>query len=380
MKNIIDYLKDKIYYVLGITVLIIIILIVISSCSSSSGGGSYSDIEDEMKKAAKNYYSERKNKLPKTNNGVVKVNLSTLIDAELMDEVIDPNDSETKCTGYVEVTKLDKNYVYSPFLTCKGNYEPMYLTDKIKKSKQDEYGYGVYEMDGEYVYRGQIVENYVSFNDKLWRIIKIDSDGDIKLMLEEKPEIDYHWDSTYNSNEKEKVGTTTNYLNTDIRKILKSYYDEMFKSNDKNIQKKLIENKSKVVSKTLCVGRYKVDKGNYKYEGENYSKEKECEITKENEYIGLLNVSDYTIASTDKNCTKVFSKECNNYNYLNDTQISTWTLNSASDDTYNVFYINKGISYTQAINSKPINPVIYLSGKVITNKGTGAKSNPYKLK
>ena len=46
MKNIIEYIKDKSYYLLGGIVVVIILLIIINACSKSSG--SYDKIEQKM--------------------------------------------------------------------------------------------------------------------------------------------------------------------------------------------------------------------------------------------------------------------------------------------------------------------------------------------
>ena len=54
MKNIIEYIKDKSYYLLGGIVVVIILLIIINACSNSSG--SYDKIEQKMVNAAKSYY------------------------------------------------------------------------------------------------------------------------------------------------------------------------------------------------------------------------------------------------------------------------------------------------------------------------------------
>ena len=60
-----EFIKEKSYYLLGGTVILLVIIIIIASCSNNSGGSSYSKIEEKMKLAAKNYYDARKNKLPK---------------------------------------------------------------------------------------------------------------------------------------------------------------------------------------------------------------------------------------------------------------------------------------------------------------------------
>lgn len=366
MKNILSYIKDKIYYIAGATIVILILLIVISSCSFKSG--SYEDIEDEMVDAAKSYFETRTNKLPKKEDSVIKVTVSTLIDAELLDEIVDPTDEEITCNGYVEVTKIGKEYSYTPFLTCKGKYEPKHITDKIQSLKLDELGQGVYNIDGEYIYRGKDVKNYVKFAEKLWRIVKIDENGVSSLILAEPIMIDDAWDSRYNSQKDDEVGITTSYLDTDIRKKLKTYYNKKFTTDEK----------ARMTSTNLCVGKYYVNEDDYETIGEVISKEKDCSITKENEKIGLLTLHDYKNASLDEKCTNVFSKECLNYNYLSDSDsIDTWTLNSTSNNTYDVFYINETVDYAHASLIKKINPVIYLTNKIIVVSGKGTKSNPY---
>ena len=361
MKKIIDYIKDKIYYVLGFTVLVIVILIIINACSNRSG--SYEDIENDMVNAAKEYYSNRKNRLPKEDDGTVEVSIGTLIDAELLEEIVDPKNKNQTCSGHVEVTKVGDDYSYTPFLTCKGNYEPEYLTDIIKNVKTDEYGNGVYEIGDELVYRGEDVNNYVQFNNQLWRIVKMDAEGDFKLVLTEKTDDKYFWDNAYNSNENKSVGITTDYLRTNIRKALNDYYEENFTT----------DSKAKIVSKDLCVGKYA--------ETDEFSVDKECSIIKEDEKIGLLTASDYKNASLAENCTKLDSNECSNYNYLsNIEEFNTWFLNSSSADTYKVYYLQETINISNASNTKKINPVIYITSKSIVSEGKGTQKNPYIIK
>ena len=368
MKNLIDYLKDKIYYVMAATVIILILLIMLGSCSSNSGT-SYSKIEDKMKIAAQKYYSDRKDRLPKEENTSVQVSVGTLIESKLLKEIKDPKDKSNICEGYVQVKKVDNEYAYIPFLTCKGNYEPKYLTDVIKNSKLDEYGNGVYEMDGEYVYRGDDVNNYVKFNDQLWRIIKIDKDGDIKLLYyEEKPIIRSYWDNKYNSDIKRSYGLTSDYLRSSIRKRLVSFYDENFISK-KNGEK---DYKSYIVSKKICVGSMLLT--------DEYNISKECARIKEQEKIGLLVASDYGRASLDTKCTNLNSKECTNLNYLSDSSISTWLLTSVLDNTYEVFYLNNSISIVRANYNNNIMPVIFVSGDSMVRNGNGQYNTPYIIK
>lgn len=362
MSNIIEYLKDKIYYILGGTVVLIIILIIIGSCSNQSGSGSYEQIENNMVNAAKRYYETRKDRLPKEEGGTIKVTTGTLIEAELLKEIKNPNNKSDSCDGYVEVTKVSDEYAYTPFLECEG-YETKKLIDVIKESKLDEYGNGVYDMDGELVYRGDTVKNYVSFNEQLWRIVKVDKDGDIKLVLSKRTDGTYTWDSAYNSDKKSYVGITTDYLHTDMRKALKDYYENNFTS----------ESKAKIKTKDLCIGKYHLEDG--------FSSEKECSIIKSGEKVGLLVPTDYQKASLSDKCTTLSSQECTNYNYLaNDDYINTWLLNAYSDNTYEVLYLNSGFNTSRASNSKRINPVIYLVNNVKIINGKGEEKEPFIIK
>ena len=361
MKNLIDYFKDKIYYIMGGTVIVIILLVLISSCSSSDG--SYESIEQKMVSAAKNYYASHEKNLPKEENGTVKVTINTLIEAELLKEVKDPKNKDQDCSGYVEVTKVGKEYSYTPFLVCKGNYEPKYLTDIIKSVKMDEYGNGVYTINDELVYRGDNVKNYVQFNNQLWRIVKVDSEGDIKLVLANYTEDPYPWDTAYNSDREDSVGITTDYLHTDIRKTLNDYYKNNF---DK-------DSKAKIVSKNLCVGKYLLT--------DTFSTEKECSIIKENEKIGLLTATDYQNASLDGKCITLESEECVNRNYLSDDiNFSTWLLTASSENSYRVYFLSRTIDETYASSEQRINPVIYVTNKMIIAEGKGTLEQPYIIK
>lgn len=363
MKKIIEFIKDKIYYISAITVLLIVILIIISACSNSVGR-SYSSIESKMINAAKNYYNERQEKLPKEDGGSVKVTIGTLIDAELIKEIKDPNNKEQTCDGFVQVKKVEDNYAFIPFLTCKGNYEPQYLIDAIKESKQDEYGNGVYEMDGEYVYRGDDVNNYVTFNNQTWRIIKIDTDNTVELVYyEEDNSARYSWDTDYNPEPERYYGVTTDYLHSDIRKSLVEFYETNFTD----------EAKAHIVAKDICIGKKAID--------DKESAEEECSVVKENEKIGLLRVSDYPKASLDSGCISYDYAECSNRNYFASSYIDTWLLTTTSDDTYQAYLLNgAGVNEDSASVLNGINPVIFLDSDVMIISGDGSLDNPYVIK
>lgn len=358
MSNLWNFIKEKSYYFLGATVLLIVILIIISSCSGTVGS-SYSSIENKMVSAAQKYYDTRKNALPK--EGTVRVTIQSLVDAELMDFPKDPKQSSNTCSGYVEVTKVEDDYSYMPFLTCSGNYEPKFLSEKVKTETIDELGNGVYVIGDSYIYRGEAINNYVMFNERLWRILGVDENDNIRLMLAVRTEEAVSWDTQYNITKKNKTGVTTNYLITDIRENLKKYYDTFTN-----------ESKAKMVKQDLCVGGYLLT--------DEFSKEKECSEVHKGEYVGLLNASDYHYASLDPNCVKLNDMSCSNRNYLYNADVNTWTLNRMSDNDYKVIYISSTLSSTNASNYKRTNPVILLSSKTVVTEGKGTLEKPYIIK
>lgn len=361
MRNLIDFVKDKIYYIMAATILLVIVLIAINACSGISTK-TYDSIENDMVNAAKKYYSSRKDKLPSEINETISVTTGTLIEAELLEEIVDPNKKENKCQGYVQVKKLDDGYVYTPFLSCKGSYEPKYLSDVVKESGTDEYGNGVYLMDNEYVYRGDDVNNYVLFANKLWRIVMIDSEGDIELVLNEATENKYTWETSFNVEEQDNVGVNTNYFNSNIRKTLLRFYEQSFDEKEK----------AKIVPKDLCIGALG--------KNENFNREKECYKKQEGEYIGLLRVSDYKRATLDDTCLNRKNGQCRNHNYLvKSADIDSWLLNTVEENTYEVF-TGYGISYEDAAEAESLNPVIYLSKDVIMTEGSGKENSPYFVK
>ena len=144
---------------------------------------------------------------------------------------------------------------------------------------------------------------------------------------------------------------------------MKDYYENNFTNEDK----------TKIKSKDLCMGKYYLD--------DAFSEEKECSITKSGEKVGLLVPTDYHKASLSDKCTTLSSLECTNYNYLADSEyIDTWLLNTYEDNTYEVLYLNGVFDVSSASNSKKINPVIYLINNVKVINGKGTEEEPFVIK
>ena len=185
MEKFMNFLKENFYYVMGAFVIFVVLIVLIVIFSSNAGVSSYQKLETNLINAAKKYYSENKSKLPKKEKEIITISSHFLVENKYIKELKDPKDRKNICTGRVEVNKVSDSYNYLAFIDCNDSYRTEFLTDAIKLSlKHDDNGNGLYAVGNEYVFKGDNVKNYVNFNDELWRVIKIDKDGDIKLISE----------------------------------------------------------------------------------------------------------------------------------------------------------------------------------------------------
>ena len=94
--------------------------------------------------------------------------------------------------------------------------------------------------------------------------------------------------------------------------------------------------------------------------------------------ISLVNVSDFARASLDPDCNSIDGRSCRNYNYLYEVLNSTWTLNSASNNSYEVFYLSSGVAQVAtASDYNEYNIIIYIDGDETVKSGNGTINDPY---
>ena len=349
---------------ISIPILLIIFLVVIRSCSSS--GSSYSDYEKKMVSAAEKYFKNMNN-LPVGEGDQVSVSLEDLVSKGMIKSPIKALDDKS-CTGYVSVRKngsLDKNekngfYLYIPNLNCE-KYNTVHLVDKLKDQIVFEKS-GLYEIDDEYVFKGNKVNNYVKFFDTMYRVISVDNNGIIKMVKVDKERNSYNWDNKYNSQRK-MISGKNDYSDSNLIDKLSDLYKKMSDNNKKHI-----------VAYSVCAGNrsekyYNIDTIN------------ECSNRVDGQYLSVLNLYDFARASYDPECNSYNSPSCRNYNYLYKTIDSTWLLNGNSDNSYGVFYYSFGKIYlSDANNNLSINIVIYIDGNELYTSGDGSFEKPYIIK
>ena len=326
---------------------------------------SYQKIEEKMQKATVEYLNDKDTELSlPTGNEVINVNVEDLVANKNIKELSKyVKDKNVTCTGNVVVRKQNDEYLYIPYLDCGDAYKTITLKDYIieKKGIVDE-GDGLYYLNNEYTYRGEYVNNYVSFAGQLWRILKIDSDGNIKL-LQDETKVRKPWDDRYNVEVKSSVGIN-NYELSRVNKLLNDLYEEIFSNDDKKY----------ITPKNLCVGKRFV--GDTTKDGQT-----ECAEILENQKIGLIQIDEYLRVSLDPNCTKVREGACQNYNYLSKYREEWWSITPNAVDTTNVYEIYGGIANTSnASIYKLVRASIYLNNDVIYVSGDGSQENPYVFK
>lgn len=363
-----DKLTDKIFkgnknisfFVFGIGGMILIILIIVLIVNGcSSGIKTYSDLENKLISSAEKYYEDNKEKLPTAEGAVSTVSDQELITGEYIKDLSKIFTQDT-CSATVDVIKSGEYYLYIPKLIC-NDYTFKTLKEEIT-SKVVTSGDGLYNYDENYIFRGEYVNNYIKFGDKIWRIVGIDSNG-IKVYLNDEKFEKYVWDDRYNIEKKSDYGKNT-YETSRISDSLNSLYES-----DKTISNKY---KKYLVSATWCIGGLT--------EGKEISSINLCNKTM-NSYVGVLEVTDYAKASLEPECKKFDDVQCVNYNYLSTITGINWTLNAYSGNTYEVYTISSvGAEYYKAVKEYYIRPVVYLNSNINFIDGDGSLGNPYIVK
>ena len=123
----------------------------------------------------------------------------------------------------------------------------------------------------------------------------------------------------------------------------------------------------------MCIGKRAInDIGLYS--------ESDCSKKLDNQVVSIINVTDFAKASLDPECNSIVSKSCKNYNYFHKMNMSSWTLNGVSDNTYEVYYLSSGVIYHQEANwNEFYNVVIYIDSDEIVSEGKGTITSPYKI-
>ncbi|MCI8547788.1 MAG: hypothetical protein HFJ38_02735 [Bacilli bacterium] len=330
------------------------------------GKKSYNEVEILMKKAASKYYSEHSKKLPKTTGGTVEISAKNLSNLGYMKD-IGKYIKKGTCSGKVVVENNDDTFVYTPYLDCGESYKTMELFREITKSAHlVTEGPGLYAQDNQYVFRGEVTTNYISLNNRLYRIVKVDANNEIELISqEEKEQTSVSWDNRYNSDIKSSYG-----INDFNISRLKNSLDRIYEQDGKRA---FFTDKER---EYIVYHNYCIDKT-----GPKDPISSDCLQSSVKMKVGLLTASEYMNASLDDECTYVTSRSCQNYNYLVKSNVDWWLITASGLSSYEAFSVSGGtIGVSKCFMMKKLRPVIYLNSKTMYKSGTGTKDDPYLVK
>lgn len=323
---------------------------------------SYEKLEEKLEVAAEKYMADYPNNLPTKENPVTVVSATTLIQDKYIKE-LKKYVKDSSCTANVNVYWNEGKYRYQTYLTC-NEFKTQMLIDEIKNSnKISSFGEGLYEMNGELVYRGENPNNYIKFADELWRIVKINNKGQFILIKNDLESENYGvWDDRYNT-ESDSIKGINNFSLSRALSTIRTIYQEKYAE------------ETELTTFDICVGkRYEFD----------MSKDgsAECSNVLANQNIGLLPVYDYMNASLDGSCVTISNRECQNYNYLVNDEDKWWTVTGDNSNTYDVYYISYSgqIEVEEAAVSANYRYTVALNENVLFKSGSGTENDPYEIR
>ncbi len=213
-----------------------------------------------------------------------------------------------------------------------------------------------------YYFRGNVKNNYVSFANLLWRIVRINGDGTVRLVLDNPLETL----SSYYTEENKEL----NFLESNISAYLENWLNDNLKNDITYIAN------TKYCSDTTHDDAYNYPA--YTRIMVNNIPTLNCLGNQVNSNIGLLTVDEVLLAGAN-------FKDVNHDFYLNNSKITdsyfTMTAAKGDDKSTNLFMINSNgsiNSLTSGSEFGSVRPVINLI-KNVEVTGTGTESEPYTI-
>lgn len=366
MKSILDNkMFKKLLIFLAVILIAIIIFLVVASIGGGSKKNSYDSIQDKLVSSAKKYYSSLESKLK--NGESLEVTDKDLIDKKYLTDYTGDLDEGVTCSGKVVIRNNFENIMYFPYLDCGKAYKDETLSEYILNNNQVvTSGDGLYELEGEYVYRGEYVNNRVLFAGKNWIIAKINSDGSLRLISADVVATNVVWDDRYNASANSYYG-----INDFYKSRIKDTLDSLSSGEE------YLNNSQKgyAIPQNVCIGKRSIHDSSISYKTE-------CSSVYEKQLYGLPQVNEYLLASIDPNCNNIDSDSCTNYNYFYNWFYDTgmWTLTYNEGSSYYNFIISKKPVVTYSNMKTNLVVTINLAPENLYLSGDGSRGNPYKIK
>lgn len=360
-----EKMMKKLGIVIAGFIVFILILFLLASCSNKKY--TYEKLENQMMRIAKEYFKNNEKELPSQDKDTRSYTLKKMISDGKLAEVTELfNDENMKCDGNVTVKNNNGNYLYIPYLSCGKDYTTTYLKDKILENVVEN-GVGLHEVGDEYIFKGEVDNNYLSFNGLNYRIMKINDDGSIRVIqLDGIKRV--QWDDRYTDETKRNNGINefiNNGINSRLKDSIDSYYNSDIWDNGY---------RAYIPTQTICIG--KRSEADITTDGST-----ECSKKLENQTFTAIAVYEVFQSTLSESCTGINDKNCLNYNWFDDIKDSLITITADVETIqYAYFYEYGGFNKELCKVKGALNVVFNIDDKVVYEGGDGTIENPYTFK
>lgn len=252
---------------------------------------------------------------------------------------------------YFYMTLLNQNEIVEPITTI--GEEVAVTAEGLIKSTDDD---GV-----TYYFRGAVTNNYVSFAGVLWRIVRINGDGSVRMILNDIADTVANYNSDTDDYEDLQNADIMDYLNQYYESYLEDYASYI--ANTKfcsesgntdgvyNAYTRIVINKIPTFN---CLGQRFTSK------------------------VGLISVDELIYAGA------LYNEENESYYLYNEEIDNVWwtsSLSNGNSDSYYPFIITESGELDDNVSGtlyRGLRPVISLS-RTVTVTGTGTLDDPYVL-
>ncbi len=249
---------------------------------------------------------------------------------------------------------------------------------------------GLYQMEDEegmsYYFRGIIDNNYVSFAGKLWRIVRVNGDGSIRMITEEKvgnsafnttyqgyQYVGYTYNNSHNCTSDNPCNGTEGTAST-----MKTYLDNWYNTNLKSYE-------DKIATADYCNDTSYRLSDDWRYygaydriTGSAVNPVLSCVDTTVN-YGGKYNLK-IGLLSTDEIALSGYARSSNKTNSYLQKSSSWWSFSPNYSSTNRAYVFNANSNYLIyyiTYDSGGVRPVINLKADTLITSGNGTASNPY---
>ena len=322
------------------------------------------------------------------------------------------------CVGILSVMGIGYSYLQETLsINMSVSKKRIDITDNVVTT-----GDGLYEDQyetGRYIYRGSEPNNYIQFNNELWRIVAKESDGTYKIIRDEVLPQNANYTpmaydvSNHRLTENNTYCTYPSYGCGVFAAVSGTFQTPDGKysgtvTEDSSIKEYLNNTYYPTLNGTAKtqVQSHAFDIGSVQYLDESGNDSIQKNIAGEKMYqwtgnVGLVNVSDLLRASTNIACTSATDEHnayddetretCGSYLTTFNEEISYWTMNAYSRESDDYSDHVWRAAFDQGVGAfggdfadydidYGARPVVFLKSSTQFISGTGTKDNPYMIK